>query len=360
MAVPIDTLLGSAVNFEVLGSTAVTGQTGVGTSVVGGNLGIYPTAVSAVTNFPPSTVASPFAIHGPDSLSQQAQADATTAYNAFQALPGGTTVVGNLAGQTLSPGLYKVASSLDLSVGGVLILNGNGDPNSQFIFQIGTTLTVNNGSAVVLVNGAQARNVIWLVGSSLTVGTTAIMNGDTIANVSITVNNGAVVTGRLLALTGAVTFSGSTGNFAISPTQATPPTPPVPPIGTTSIPATIGLNGLSELCFPDITGKAIRAWGLVTITPGGYTTGGIPFGLVQFADVRTVDFNGFLRCEVYGEEPINNVIGTSYSYRYTPVTDTLQIFNNGVELAASQTIPLAVLADILLFEATWNRTTVLG
>src|SRR6202521_2625795 len=349
MATPIDTLLGSAVNFEILGASAVTGGTGAGSVVQGGNLGIYPTALTGVTNFPPSVVVSPGTIHGPDSQSQQAQTDANTAYVAFQALPGGTLVVGNLAGQTFTPGIYKSApaSSLDLSVGGTVTLNGNGDPNSQFIFQIGSTLTFNNGSTVLLTNGAQARNVIWLVGSSATIGTTAVVNGDIIAQASVTANTGSNVTGRLIALTAAVTLSAS--STFTSPAQAV--TPPTPPIGTSSTPAKLTLT---ELCFPDITGKTIRAWGLVNLVPGGYVTGGIPFGLVLFADVRTVDFNGFLRCEVYGEEPVNNIIGTSYTYHYSPVNDALQIFNNGVELGSTTTLPLAVLADVLLFEATWN------
>jgi Ice-binding-like len=350
MALPIDTLLGSAVNFEILGASAVTGGTGAGSTVVGGNLGIYPTALTGVTNFPPSTVAAPFTIHGPDSQSQQAQTDATTAYTAFQALPGGTTIVGNLAGQTFTPGIYKVATSLDLSVGGTVTLNGGGDPNAQFIFQIGSTLTINNGATVVLTGGVSPRNVIWLVGSSATIGTTATMLGDVVAQTSITANSGSVVTGRLIALTGAVTLSA--GSTFTSPAQAAP----LPPFGS-SIPSKVIL---SELCFPDITGKTIKAWGLVTLTPGGYTTGGIPFGLMLFADQRTVDFNGFLRCSIFGEEIVTNVIGTSYSYHYSPVNDAFQIFNNGVELGNTQTIPLAILEDVLLFEATWNRTTVLG
>lgn len=357
MALPVDTLLGSAINFEILAYSAVTGGTGAGATVSGGNLGITPTALTGVTNFPPSTVASPFSILGPGAVTNQALTDANTAYTNFQALPGGTTIVGNLAGQTLSPGLYKVATSLDLSVGGTLTLNGGGDPNAQFIFQVGSTLTINNGATVVLTGGVSPRNVIWLVGSSATIGTTAVMLGDIIAQASITANTGSQVTGRLIALTGAVTLSA--GSTFTSPLQAVPaPLPPViPPFGTSSLPAQVIL---SELCFPDITGKTIRAWGLVTIIPGGYTVGGIPFGLMLFADQRTVDFNGFLRCEVYGEEVVNNIIGTNVTYHYSPVNDALQIFNNGVEFGASQTVPLAILEDVLLFEATWDRTTVRG
>ena len=351
MPLSIDQLLGSAVNFEVLGASTVTNS---GSTVInGGNLGLFPG--TSITGFPPGVVSSPYVTHTTDSVAQQAEIDATTAYNYFQALPGGVTVVGNLAGQTLTPGIYKSASSMDLSVGGTLILNGNGDPNSVFIFQIGSTLTINTSATVVLTNGALARNVIWLVGSSATINASASMQGDVVASSSVSLGTGAAMTGRAIALTGAVTLL---GNTMTSPIQAVP-VPPVPPIGTSSVTPTITL---SELCFPDITGKAIKAWGMVTLTPGGYITGGIPMGLVAFADARTVDFNGFLDCTVYGEEPLIGVeAGTSYTYHYSPVGDVLQIFGaNGSELTQSQTIPLAVLADVLLFEATWDRTSVRG
>jgi hypothetical protein len=116
---------------------------------------------------------------------------------------------------------------------------------------------------------------------------------------------------------------------------------------------------LSELCFPDISGKAIAAWGQVNFAAGSYITGGIVFGLVPFADARTVDFNGFLQCEVYGEDAITASVGT-YQYHYSPVGDVLQILQNGTELTNGAAIPAAVLNDVVLFHATWNRTTVLG
>jgi hypothetical protein len=116
---------------------------------------------------------------------------------------------------------------------------------------------------------------------------------------------------------------------------------------------------LSILCFPDITGATIKAWLLVTVNSGTYVTGGIPFGLLAFADTHTVDFNGFLDCAVKSELPL--VVGTSgeYTYRYSPSTDGLQILKNGTEIAAGA-IPAEVLADDIIAQATWNRTTVLG
>lgn len=116
---------------------------------------------------------------------------------------------------------------------------------------------------------------------------------------------------------------------------------------------------LTELCFPDCTQKVIRGWGQVIFSPGSYTTGGLLMGLMQWADARTVDFNGFLRCRVFGEDVVTATVG-NVTYHYSPVNDALQISIGGVELANGAAIPSQVLLDTVLFEASWNRTTVLG
>jgi hypothetical protein len=59
---------------------------------------------------------------------------------------------------------------------------------------------------VVLINGAQAGQVFWQVGSSATIGTYSDFVGTILASDSITADTGATVDGRLLALTGAVTL----------------------------------------------------------------------------------------------------------------------------------------------------------
>lgn len=82
-------------------------------------------------------------------------------------------------------------------------------------------------------------------------------------------------------------------------------------------------------------------------------------GLMAYADARTVDFNGFLRCSVFGEDVITTTVG-GYSYHYSPVGDVLQITFGGVELTTGTPIPAGVLNDTILFLAVWNRTTVLG
>jgi hypothetical protein len=61
-----------------------------------------------------------------------------------------------------------------------------------------------------MVNGAQACNVFWQVGSSATLGTNSSFRGSILALTSITATTGASITGRLLARNGAVTLDTNT------------------------------------------------------------------------------------------------------------------------------------------------------
>jgi len=157
-----------------------------------------------VTGFPPGLVNG--TIHAGDPAAAVAQLDLTTAYNdAAGRTVGAITVAGNLGGQTLTPGLYKSTSSLEISSGD-LTLDARGDANAVFIFQMGSTLTTTTGRQVILAGGAKAANIFWQVGSSATLGTTSVFKGNILALTSITVTTGAAVEGRLLARNGAVTL----------------------------------------------------------------------------------------------------------------------------------------------------------
>ena len=59
-----------------------------------------------------------------------------------------------------------------LITGGDLTLDAAGDSNAVWVFQMASSLTVGNTitpSSVLLLNGAQAKNVFWQVGSSAAV-----------------------------------------------------------------------------------------------------------------------------------------------------------------------------------------------
>src|SRR6185295_16158328 len=139
-------------------------------------------------------------------------------------------LAGNIGGQTLTPGLYKSTSSLEISSGD-LTLDAQGDANAVFIFQMASTLTTTVGRQVILTGGARVANVFWQVGSSATLGTGSVFKGNILAMASITVTTGAITEGRLLARTGAVTLDSNVigvaipaGTTAFTPVGPTPPT----------------------------------------------------------------------------------------------------------------------------------------
>jgi hypothetical protein len=71
---------------------------------------------------------------------------------------------------------------------------------------VGSTLTTAGSTEVVLANGAQAKNIFWEVGSSATLGTNSVFAGTIMASASITLETGATLQGRALALNAAVTL----------------------------------------------------------------------------------------------------------------------------------------------------------
>jgi hypothetical protein len=149
-------------------------------------------------------------IHAGGPTAARPQSDLTTAYNdAAGRTNGAITVAGNLGGLTLTPGLYKSISSLEISSGD-LTLDARGNTNAVFIFQMASTLTTTSGRQVILSGGAKAANIFWQVGSSATLGTLSGLKGNVLASTSITLQNGAVVEGRLLARKAAVTLDTNT------------------------------------------------------------------------------------------------------------------------------------------------------
>ena len=190
--------LRTAGNFAVLAASTVTNT---GLTKVTGDLGVSPG--TAVTGFGPGVVNG--TIHAGDPVAAQAQLDLTTAYNDAAGRVSPMLIAGNLGGLTLIPGLYKSSSSLEVSSGD-LTLDGRGDANAVFIFQIASTLNMTTGRKIFLIGGAQAKNVFWQVGSSATFGTTAVIIGNVMAAQSISLATGAKLNGRALARIAAVTL----------------------------------------------------------------------------------------------------------------------------------------------------------
>ena len=192
--------LGAASSYAILAFNTVTNVNNPGT-IVTGNLGISPGA--ALVGFPPGQVTG--TIHAGDTVAAAAKAALLAAYNDAAGRLGAAVLAGDLSGLTFTPGLYKNSTSVMLSAGN-LTLDAQGNANAVFIFQMGSTLTTNPGTQVILSGGAKATNVFWAVGTSATLGTTSIFKGTILAASAITMKTGATLEGRLLAQAAAVTL----------------------------------------------------------------------------------------------------------------------------------------------------------
>jgi hypothetical protein len=189
--------LGTAAPNGIMAGTAFTCVTG---GRINADIAISPG--STVTGFPPCVITGVQNLA--NAIADQAQIDLTSAYNTLAGLPcpPANAIVADLGGTTKPAGVYCSASSIGVT--GALTLDGGGDPNAYFVFQAGTGLTT--AGNIILINGAQAKNVYWQVGSSATIGTASQWKGNILALTSITLVDNANLIGRALARNGAVSL----------------------------------------------------------------------------------------------------------------------------------------------------------
>jgi len=270
-------LLGSDLaSFTVLGASTVTN---VQNNVVVGNVGVWSSdGANAITGFlssPGVAVSDPQvtggAVHAgtstgtPNAMSAQAQL--TTAITNLSSLGAGTTLAADLTGLMLAPGVYTVPEGTT-NLSGALTLDGQGNANAAWVFQMLSSLITSPNSVVNLINTGDGAGIFWNVRSSATIDTNTTFLGNILALTSITMNTTATnLCGRVLASTGAVTldqnrldgtcadaFNGS-GNLSgglevMSDTSnggvvtAFLPYAPINPGGTVPEPSSIALLGL--------------------------------------------------------------------------------------------------------------------
>ena len=202
--------LGSASNFAILGSAAITN---IPTSLITGDVGLTPDTGANITGFSapltcPEVVGRIYAVDssGPTCalvdavLLSNAKTDALAAFtNATGAARGTPTAIStNLEGLTFYPGLYESLTTIDLSAGGILTLDAQGDPNAVFVIRSATAINALSTSQVVLSGGAKASNVFWSAGSAITLGVNSVMKGSLLASTAITLQTGAQLEGRAL------------------------------------------------------------------------------------------------------------------------------------------------------------------
>jgi hypothetical protein len=289
--------LGAAESFAVFGAGAGVTNQGTGT-VIMGDMGTTGSS-TMITGFHSATfkytetplnigavngsvyTAPPEGTTASFEIATAAAADALTAFNTLAAIPDGMDPgAGQLGGLTLSSGVYKSAAGPFIITGSDLILDANGNSDAVWVFQMASSLIVGtptSSSSVILLNGAQAKNVFWQVGSAATINAagSGTMAGTIIARAGITFStagNATITTlnGRALTLVGAITMVNtvvnSTGAVVETAAATTPATA-----------AAITVTGTTAAnVVPVVTGggsiSVENNGGLVTVTETGLGT----------------------------------------------------------------------------------------
>ena len=203
---PAPVNLGAAGSFAILTKTGLTDVPG---SSIIGDVGASPITGAAIGVGCPEVMGAIFTVDaaGPAPCRRTDAPALTTAVGDEEAAytdaagrgnPGFVNLgAGEIGGLTVSPGLYKWTTGVSLSRDVIL----SGGPRDVWIFQVSGTLTQASATRVRLTGGALARNVFWQTAGAVDIGTTAHFEGTILSQTMITVNTGALVTGRLLAQT---------------------------------------------------------------------------------------------------------------------------------------------------------------
>lgn len=209
--IPVD--LGLLSTFAAVAGAGLTNSNSGGQTTINGNVGLSPSGTCLGDGFPCSAlnplINGTLYANDPAGIAAAAKADLTFAYDDAFGRPPGTTV-NDLSGLVLAPGVYTSGSTMSIAVGGTVMLDAQGDTNAVWIFQVGSSLTVNNNAEVILSNGAKASNVYWAIFGSSTLGSDVVFKGNVLAGASNSLGTGSTVDGRMLCRTGQITLLSNT------------------------------------------------------------------------------------------------------------------------------------------------------
>lgn len=180
--------------------------TNTGTTFVTGDVG---TNVGLTSGFQASNVTG--TIHpNPDTSTAQAATDLAGVYTYLNGLPHDIELLfpatfGN--GLILTPHTYLLDAATVHT--GSIFLDAQNNNDAVFVIKIVGALSSATAANVVLLNGAQAKNVFWVVNGATDLATNYVLKGTLIGNnAAITVNTGASIEGRILSTTGGISTFG--------------------------------------------------------------------------------------------------------------------------------------------------------
>lgn len=160
-------------------------------------------------------------IHGaPNGITAQAATDVTTVYGDLMAIPYDIELLypplfGN--DLVLTPHVYVMNGAVTFT--DTLYLNAQGNSDAVFVFQVFGAFSTSTYSNIVLQNGAQAKNVYWVMNGAISIADYSVFQGTIISQGAVDLLTGVTFYGRVLTAVGAVnTFAAE----VLMPTSCSP------------------------------------------------------------------------------------------------------------------------------------------
>ena len=378
-------VLGIAGNYAILAKTAITTT---GTSLVTGDMGISPAAASDTAGFglsldPTATYATSSLVTGRVYASDYAggttHADLITAVSdmetAYTTANGATPFVtelysGNLGGRTLAPGVYKFSTGVTIPTD--LTLDAQGDSTAVWIFQIAQTLDLAASKHVILSNGAQAKNIFWVVAGTTTLGADSVLNGNVLAGPgasTIALQSGSTLNGRALGQTDVTLISGKITDpttIATTPTFTSISVSPGPTAGINNVTITgTGFTGPASVTFDGVAATNVSVFSATQINA---TTPAHAAGAVDVVVTTPLGITTGPAAYTYGDVPVfvsaaTNAAGTVITITFDrsmadPAADVGN-FDYQINGGAAQTFSTAVLnGDTTTIDLTTSGTVI--
>jgi len=188
--------------YAVFSSNGAVSNTGV--THIKGDVG---TNVGLTTGYNPLFVTG-FVHPIPDASTAQCAADLLTVYNYLNVLPVDIELLYPAQfGQNLvlTPHTYLLDAATVFT--DTVFLNALGNEDAVFVIKINGALTTSTYSKVILINGAQAKNVYWKIEGAVNINNYSVFNGTIVCNNGAlgAINTGVVFVGRALTTNGALT-----------------------------------------------------------------------------------------------------------------------------------------------------------
>ncbi len=199
---PIPPVLGATACYMLFSGNGAVSNTGI--TNITGDVG---TNVGFTTGFDPLTVTG--TIHSiPDASTAQCAADLLIAYNYLNTLPYDIELLYPAEfgrDLVLTPHTYLMGGAATFT--DTLYLNAQWNSNAVFVIKINGALSTSTYSKVILVNGALAENVYWLVEGAVSINNYSVFCGTIVCNNGAlgAINTGVTLYGRALTTAGALT-----------------------------------------------------------------------------------------------------------------------------------------------------------